>query len=134
MSADFFNLFLEGSRIAAPDSVLESFRDRFPEALNIEWFRNGDLFEAIFHEHGIEKISKFSAGGSWIETGINLGIERIPADVSSTAETKGEIMNAIEFKTMTSKKFEIIVRDSHMNRFLLMISSSGDLVKSRLLA
>ena len=127
----FFKSFLEGSSITAPDIVLGAFASIFPEAFNIEWLRNGDLYEAIFYDKDVEKIAKFNTKGSWLETGINREVNLIPLTIKSEAEKFGEIMNSIEFKTTDSRKFEIIVRDSRMNRFLLIISDSGDLINNR---
>lgn len=131
MVDEFFKSFLEGSNIKTPEAVLEAFINKFSGTVNTEWFKVEDLYEAVFYHNGIEKIAKFSGDGTWHETGINTDKDLIPSAVKSAAEKNGEIMSSIEFRTAGSSKFEIVVRDSQMNRFLLIINDSGKLIKNK---
>jgi hypothetical protein len=131
MSEIFFKSWLTGDAITAPEIVKESFKTKFGGAINVEWFRTDDCYEAIFYDNEIEKISKFSHEGSWIETRTNLDITVLNTDIKNPAEQCGEIMNAILIEMQDLKKYEIIIRDKQLNRFLLMLSDTGRIIKNQ---
>ncbi|NJK85641.1 MAG: hypothetical protein HC906_06425 [Bacteroidales bacterium] len=108
---------------------MESFKSRFPDAYNIEWHKSTDYYEAIFYKGDVEHIAKFRVDGTCYETGINLDTAKLPEFIKQTASNHGEIMNAIEFDRNGLKEYEIIVRDTQLNRSLLIINQKGDVLE-----
>ncbi|HJX71306.1 MAG TPA: hypothetical protein VJ346_05120 [Bacteroidales bacterium] len=131
MSEIFFKLWPTGSAISAPEIVRKSFNVKFPGAINIEWFQTEDSYEAVFYDADIEKISRFSQNGSWIETRTNLDITVLNTNVKISAERYGEIMNAILIELHDEKKYEVITRDKQLNRFLLILSHLGEIINNQ---
>jgi hypothetical protein len=128
MSEYFFTSWLEGNAISAPEIVRRSFDEKFPEAINVEWFRAEELYEAVFYDDEIEKISRFSPDGNWIETRTNLDITVLGNHIKVTAEKHGEIMNAILIEQHDGEKYEVIISDRLLKRFLLILSQSGKMI------
>lgn len=128
MSEVFPGSLLEGNKIIAPVPVDKSFKTRFPGAINIEWFRFEDMYEAVFYENGTEKICKLSYEGEWIETRTNLDTSFLELKLKASAEQFGEIMNSILIESEDLNKYELITRDRQLNRFLLLLDESGEVI------
>ncbi len=133
MSEDFFKSFLKGNIIKPPKAVRNSFIVKFPDAINVEWVRIEQVYEAIFYENETEKIACFSEDGGWIETKTNLGEIALNTEIKNKAERLGEIMNSIKIETAQTVNYEIIVRDRLLNRFLLLMSSNGEINSNSLI-
>ncbi len=131
MSETFFKSLLTGNAISAPEIVKDSFRKKFHGAINIEWFQSDDCYEAIFYHNDTEIISRFSHNGDWIETRTNLEISVLDNHIKHPAQQNGEIMNAILIESHDLKKYEIIIRDKQLNRFLLILSDTGEIIKNQ---
>lgn len=112
-----------------PESVQKFLITKFPDAINVEWEFKDGLFESIFYLKEVEYIAKISEAKGIIEYKINLNPTELPAQVSSSEDVHGEIMNAIEIHRENELLYEIIVRDKKLNRTLLLLNSSGGLLK-----
>jgi hypothetical protein len=130
---DFFQNILQINKTIVPKIVAKSIVEFFPHAINIEWFQNGEIFEAVFHEDDIEKIVFISTKGDILETKVNLPLSLIPSDISKEAFMHGEIMNAIKIIADVSITYEIIVRDLNLNRFLIEFDKKGLIYNKKLL-
>ena len=133
MSEFFSAPWFKGNAISAPEIVGRSFDEKFPEAINVEWFQTEELYEAVFYDNDIEKISRFSPEGDWIETRTNLDIEVLGNGIKETAEQHGEIMNAILIEQHDGEKYEVIISDRQLKRFLLILSRSGEVISNQLI-
>ncbi|MBN2610718.1 MAG: hypothetical protein JXB00_04100 [Bacteroidales bacterium] len=125
MAEDFFKSLLTGNFIDPPELVNKELYMKFPHAINVEWMKDGAGFEAVFYEHETEKIARFSAEGDWFETYTNLEISALDEPVGKSSENYGEIMNAIRIDSREGTKFELIVRDNNLKRYLLIIMPDG---------
>jgi len=131
MSELFFKSWLTANATKAPEIVSKSFRMKFHGAINVEWFKTEDCYEAVFYDNDIEKISRFSHNGDWVETRTNLDMTALNDSVRHSAESFGEIMNAILIELPGLKKYEIIIRDKQLSRFLLILSDKGEMIKNQ---
>jgi hypothetical protein len=131
MSESIFTSWLKGNTISAPENVRKSFSEKFPEAINVEWFQAEELYEAVFYDDDIEKISRFSPEGDWIETRTNLDIAVLGNHIKVAAEQHGEIMNAILIEQHGGKKYEVIISDTLLKRSLLILSQSGKMISNQ---
>lgn len=112
-----------------PESVQKFLITKFPDAINVEWEFKDGLFESIFYLKEVEYIAKISEVKGLLEYKINLIPTELPEQVSSSEDVHGEIMNAIEIHRENELLYEIIVRDKKLNRTLLLLNSSGELLK-----
>jgi hypothetical protein len=123
----FFMSFFKGFHSEPPMEVLDALIALAPGAVETEWHKDGDVFEVIFREEGIEKIAFFSPGGDWLNTKENLTLETIPAEIRKRLEEKWEIMNAIRISTEGKTEFEFITRDQQKTRYLVFTDDQGNI-------
>ena len=130
---DFIQNILKINKTIIPKLVVNRFVAVFPSAINIEWYLNGEIYEAVFHENDLEKLVYLDKTGTIIEVKVNLLLSLIPASISEIAAKHGELMNAIEIKSDESVTYEIIVRDKDLVRSLIEIDESGIILNKKLL-
>jgi hypothetical protein len=130
---DFFQNMLQISKTVIPIVVVSNFIRIFPDALNVEWYLNGEIFEAVFHENELEKIAFFDIEGNNLETKVNLPLALLSSTIASIASTYGEIMNAIKITNREEITFEIIVRDLELNRYRVELDDKGIFINKNLL-
>lgn len=123
----FFMSFFKGFHSEPPQGVLDALVSIAPGAVETEWHKDGDVFEVIFREEGIEKIAFFSPDGEWLNTKENLALETIPTEIRSQLEKKWEIMNAIRIITNNKIEFEFITRDQQKTRYLVFTDDQGNI-------
>jgi hypothetical protein len=121
----FITNFIEGSQVVPPGAVDTSFNENFPNAINVEWFRKNENFEAIFYKEGIEHIAIFDMNGTLAEYKMYLPDGFLPEKLKKTLEKKGEIMNSVMINRGNSILYEIIFRDSDLVRYLVVVNEMG---------
>jgi hypothetical protein len=126
---DLFKKIIQVTTVRVPQAVRDGMKQNFPSAKNIEWSRNKSLFEVIFYQDDLEKIARFDSEGTLLEYRINLPLERIPTEIREKASSEGEIMNCIEFHSVDAIRFEFIVRDEALIRYLLLTDMSGKKIR-----
>jgi hypothetical protein len=124
---------LKGRPVRIPGVVMESFRNNFSGARNIEWSRYKGLFEVIFYHGEKEKIARFDQDGILLEYRINLQLDTISPGIKSRAAEEGEIMNCIEFHSVDTIRYEFIVRDEKLVRYLLLTDMAGNKIRKEAL-
>lgn len=115
-----------------PSKVIQkSLLSHFKGCRNIEWNTSeNSLHEAIFFIKGQEYLARFSADGSLVEYKKNLLLSNLPESIQKLTLEHGELMNAIEIhKSGVPTLFELIVRDSQLTRFDLIVSEDLTLIK-----
>lgn len=126
---NLFGKILKGAVVRIPAPVKEGFRVNFVDTRNIEWSRIKGLYEVIFYHEGKEKIARFDPDGTLLEYRINLQLETISPSVRDKAVSEGEIMNCIEFHSVDTIRYEFIVRDENLVRYLLLTDMSGNKIR-----
>lgn len=126
---NFFKKIFTTAPKTIPESVVKFLFTKFPDAINIEWEFKDGFFESIFYLNEVEHIAKISEAKGIIEYKINLNPTELPEQISSSEDVHGEIMNTIEIHRDSELLYEIIVRDKKLNRTLLLLNSSGELLK-----
>ncbi len=125
---DFFKKIFNTAPKTIPESVQKFLTTKFPEAFNIEWEFKDGLFESVFYLDGVEYIAKISESKGIVEYKINLNPTELPEQLRSSEDIHGEIMNVIAIHHNGDVMYEIIVRDKKLNRTLLLLNSSGELL------
>jgi hypothetical protein len=126
---DLFKKIINVATVKVPKAVIESMKQIFPAAKNIEWSHDRSLFEVIFYHDDLEKIARYDNDGTLLEYRVNLPLERVPKKIKKKAAEEGEIMNCIEFHSVDSIRFEFIVRDKELTRYLLLTDKSGNKIR-----
>jgi len=111
--------------------LLKSLAANFKNCKNIEWcLSDPNQPEAIFFIGDQEYIARFSPSGEMAEYRVNLPLDALPSHIKDYVDTHGELMNAIEIKkTGQIATFELIVRDSNLTRYSLVVNSDKTLLK-----
>ena len=126
---DLFKKILNVATVKVPKAVIDSMKQLFPSAKNIEWSHDRSLFEVFFYHDDLEKIARYDNDGTLLEYRVNLPLERIPRRVARRVKSEGEIMNCIEFHSVDSIRYEFIVRDKNLVRYLLLTDKSGNTLR-----
>jgi len=126
---NLFAKIVNAAVVRVPIAVRDTFRENFRETKNVEWSRSKGLFEVIFYHEGKEKIARFDNEGTLLEYRINLQLDTIKDSVRDKAATEGEIMNCIEFHSVDNIRYEFIVRDEKLVRYLLLTDMEGNKIK-----
>ena len=117
-----------GSEIKPPEKCRRSLHSNFEGARNIDWFRIGSTYEAVFYKNNIEHIAVFSSSGSLEEYKMYLPFDFLPGPIRNELEQRGEIMNIVLVNKRNSIIYEAIYRDSDLNRFLILLTEFGKVI------
>ena len=115
-------------KITPPQFVATAFDTLFPEAVNAEWYVNAQGFEAVFHHNQQEMIAMLGANGELLETRHNLPAAEAPAVVMVALAPRAELMNVIRVEKNGETTYEIIYRNRHLDRFVMLISEQGNIL------
>jgi hypothetical protein len=129
---NFLRRVLEGNGVSPSNICLHSFKENFKDAINIEWFNKSDHFEAIFYKNNLEHIAIFGLTGVLIEYRLNLPSDYLPEPIKNRALAEGEIMNSVMRNKGNMLEYEVIVRDKELNRYMMLFSDMGELIKKSL--
>ena len=126
---DFFKKIFGTLSGLPPHKVGESFVKHFIGTKSVEWTKHEKTFEAIFFEDDIEKTAQFDQDGKLLEYTANVFPDSIPAVILSSLSDDYEIMNCIAVYTAGPLKYELIVRNKELNRFLVWVDPLGQINK-----
>lgn len=133
MMIDFLKGVVQGDTLEPSEKCLEAFLLNFEGAINIEWTRKGVKFEAIFYKDNIEHIALFEQDGSLERYQMNLSPNLLPESIKTDMEQKGEIMNVVLINEGNNIQYEVIIRDTNMDRHLIFVSQLGKVIHDKLL-
>jgi hypothetical protein len=132
MKFPFSNIFKSHSK-QIPGAVKKQLENSFRGAKNIDWEIKKDIFEAIFYLNDVEHIAKFANEGTLLEYKKNLWFNELPEPVKKAGDTFGEIMNGIVINRDNVLFYELIIRDSKLDRYVYLFDDKGKLIESQLL-
>lgn len=126
---NIFGKIFKFSNVSIPDSVNESFLEKFGSSINVEWLYADDFYEAIFYMNDIEHIAYFDSMGKLLTLKKNLSIHQAPVHIKEKAALHGELMNVIEISESEIVGYELIIRDEALIRFSLLLNEKGGLIQ-----
>jgi hypothetical protein len=132
MKFPFGKIFQSQSK-QIPGKVKKQLDKSFPGAKNIDWEIKNDIFEAIFYLDDVEHIAKFMKEGSVLEYKKNLWLNELPAQINKSGGAFGEIMNGIVVNRDNVLFYELIIRDTKLDRYVYLFDDKGNLMESHLL-
>lgn len=121
-----------------PSEVTETFREKYPNATNVEWKDKLTNFVAVFKEDGIQYEARFTKKGMWKDTENAIETEEIPEEVN---EGYGKSKYADEWKIEAAYKivlpndevqYRVLARKSDLQKKNILFSSSGRLLKDNM--
>jgi hypothetical protein len=133
MKRNFFESLIAGNQISPPEKVIKNLMLRFTEAINIEWYKKGQYFEAIFYSHQIEHIARFNPDGEIEEFKVNIPESQIPPLIVSQMHAIGEIMSTVVINRPSEKHYEIIVRNQVLQRLVVLVDEQGTILERNFL-
>jgi hypothetical protein len=128
-----FKNLITGNTVNPPENVIETIYNEFENPINIEWYVKDEIFEAIFYENNKEHIARIDDRGNLLDYRINLPLDSLPEKIKKLVELKGEIMNVVSIHNRTGISYEIIIRDSKLNRYMIFINNKGIITEEKLL-
>mgnify|MGYP001579620878 FL=1 len=110
-----------------PDSVLKSFGTMFPNAKNVEWEHEDDVWEAEFISNEHEVSAEYSKTGGWIETETTLHRSEVPSPVVDGIFAKYTNAEFLKFEEVRGEDFlayevDILFEEEEIE---ILISGSG---------
>lgn len=118
----------------APQNVLNAFNQKFPNAKEVEWGKEGaDIWEAEFELSDKDMSANFNLNGDWLETETELAKKDLPAGVSATIKTayKGYKIKEVGYtETPKLKAYEVEVKKGGKLVEVIM-DNSGNILKTK---
>lgn len=132
MKFPFGKIFQSQSK-QIPGVVKKQLEKSFPGAKNIDWEIKNEIFEAIFYLNDIEHIAKILKDGNLLEFKKNLWLTELPEQINNSGGKFGEIMNGIVINRDNVLFYELIIRDTKLDRYVYLFDDKGTLQESHLL-
>jgi hypothetical protein len=128
---DFVKKVVEGDGVSPSEACLHSLYQNFEDAVNVEWFKKEQYFEAIFYRYNLEHIALFNLNGILAEYLLNLPAEYLPDPIKKTVSGRGEIMNSVMRNKGNCIEYEVILRDKELKRHLVTLTDIGRIIEER---
>ncbi len=116
-----------------PAAVTQAFKEKFPEAGNVEWKDKLTGFEASFVLEEVKYQATFNTKGEWKQTETSVAEDEIPAEVQEGFDRskykEWEIKSVSLLETGDSQTFVLMVQKTALLKKRLYFSYDGQLLK-----
>ncbi|HOO84276.1 MAG TPA: hypothetical protein PLS94_06930 [Prolixibacteraceae bacterium] len=123
---NFISKLFKHAAYNPPKNISQTFSHIFPDVINIEWTKNDENYEAIFYQNQFENIALFNSEAGLVSHKIFLTEMHLPEIIKEDISKKGEIMNVVMINNANNVCYEIIFRDTELNRFLITYDMLGN--------
>jgi hypothetical protein len=120
-----------------PSEVTEAFKQKYPEATNVEWRDKLSTFSAVFESNNIQYEARFNSKGEWQFTENEIEESDLPEvikdsyDKSKYAEWQINRIHKIELADGTIQ-YRIETEKNDVRKKNLVFNSEGRLLKDRI--
>jgi hypothetical protein len=128
---DFVKKVVVGDGVSPSEDCRNSLNRNFANAVNVEWFKREDHFEAVFYRNNLEHIAIFGLSGILTEYRLNLPTDYLPDPIKKTVSSRGEIMNSVMRNKGNRVEYEVIIRDSDLKRHMVTLSVIGSIIEEQ---
>ncbi|MBN1387645.1 MAG: hypothetical protein JW965_04315 [Bacteroidales bacterium] len=128
---EFLRKVIEGDGSTPPADCLDAFKDKFSNAINVEWHAREDYYEAVFYKNKLEHVAVFTPSGVLSEYKLMLPEGYLPGKIIDQLKERGEIMNAVLRNKGNSIEYEVIIFDSNLKRIMMIFSEQGKILTSK---
>jgi len=122
---DIIKKIINGDGIEPHLATLEVFETYFPNAININWYKHNQGFEAIFYFNQMEHIALFDLHNVLLEYRRSIAKDFLPEPIRAAVESLGEIMNIVLINKGDGIQYELIYRDKDLKRYLTLYNDFG---------
>lgn len=133
MEKRFFKNLLAGDQAPPSNKLVNELNTQFAGAINVEWFKKESDFEAVFYYNQLEHIASFDAKGNLMEYKINIPPTQLPPYIVETITTIGEIMSSVIIHKINNLFYEIIIRNTVLQRLVVVFNAEGEILERRFL-
>jgi hypothetical protein len=121
-----------------PAEVTDAFKEKYPEATNVEWKDKLTNFVAVFKQDGVQYEARFTKKGDWKDTENAIETEELPEEVN---EGYSKSKYADEWKIEAAYKivlpndqvqYRVLARKSDLQKKNILFSSGGRLLKDNM--
>jgi hypothetical protein len=121
-----------------PAEVTESFKEKYPNASQVEWKDKLTNFVAVFQHEGIQYEARFNKKGEWKDTENAIDTDELPEAVN---EGYGKSKYADDWKIEAAYKivlpnekvnYRVLARKSDLQKKNILFSSEGRLLKDNM--
>lgn len=121
-----------------PAEVTDAFKEKYPEATNVEWKDKLTNFVAVFKQDGVQYEARFNKKGHWKDTENAIDTDELPGEVN---EGYGKSKYAEEWKIEAAYKivlpddkvqYRVLARKSDLQKKNILFSSNGRLLKDNM--
>jgi len=118
-----------------PAEVTDAFKERYPNAVSVEWRDNLSNFSATFLIDSVKSEAKFSSKGKWQGTDFRISVESIPAEVmDGFKKSKYGDWTIYDVRKMDLPdnvvKYRLQVEKTDINKRVLIFNNNGKLLKN----
>lgn len=128
---NLLNQIFSSSRSKPPRIVLKTFNARFGSSVNVEWHPHKLGYEALFYIREQEQLALFSPEGMLLEKKSNLFLNEVTPPIGEATGRIGELMNLIRIERDDQILYEVIARNTHLERFYLLLDEGGKVLGER---
>ncbi len=122
----------EKNKTIVPIEVIDSLKQEFSEAKEVEWQRIGrDLFEANFQDQKDKKTVLFDDLGRWQKIATEVKMNKLPAVIQKHIKANYPSMQFIasnRVQSRTASSFEIELRNNAEQIWIITYSETGDFI------
>lgn len=114
-----------------PDNILNAFNNEYPNAMEVEWEKEGDEYEVEFEIDEVEREITYDMQANIVETGIDVSEDELPANtLTYISENYAgyEIDDADEVENGDMSYFEVEI-ENDQQEIELLFNLQGDFVR-----
>ena len=121
-----------------PSEVTEAFKEKYPDATQVEWKDKLTNFVAVFQLEGVQYEARFNKKGEWKDTENAIDTDELPETVN---EGYNKSKYAEEWKIESAYKivlpndqvqYRVLARKSDLQKKNILFSSNGRLLKDNM--
>lgn len=80
-------IVLTACNASVSDEILEGFANDYPEALDVDWTKDGELWKVTFYQRKFHyKSSRYTSTGTFVDIEFEIGIEQVPPELATNID------------------------------------------------
>jgi hypothetical protein len=121
-----------------PAGVTEAFKDKYPNASQVEWKDKLTNFVAVFQDNGIQYEARFNKKGEWKDTENAIDTDELPEAVNEgygKSKYAGDWKIEAAFKIQLPNEkvnYRVLARKSDLQKKNILFNSEGRLLKDNM--
>jgi hypothetical protein len=131
----FFPFFVKaqkGSELIVPQAVLNTFKQKITDSVNVKWEKKKDYYEASFTKNNLKGEVEIKEDGQWLKTSWEIPLEYLPSKIKSniTSSYSGYKIKETEVEYRQDGDFYVVEVKKKKEELSLTYKINGEFVKS----